>query len=500
MVGISQLVGHDPRGPPGGDDHRARRRRAAHGAPPGRRAPARGGRDAGLDHRHLHRQDRDAHPQRDDRDRRLPARRPRARGHRRRLRARGRVPATADAAIDPRATTALRALLEAAVAVQRRPAQRPRRRRAGWRPLGDPTEVALLTLAIKGGIDPDELRGALPAARRDPVRSRRQDDGHAARRRPAARASSSRARPRSCSTCAALRRADGTVTLDDERGARRGAPSAWPRARCACSPSRSSTTPRSTATPASPPSRAARTLLGLVGQIDPPRPEVAGRRRALPRGRHPAGHGDRRPQGHRPRHRADARHRARRATRRSTGASSSRCPTPSWRERIDGISVFARVHPAQKLRIVEAYQKRGRGRGHDRRRRQRRARAGHGRRRRGHGHHRHRGGQGGREDRHRRRQLRHHRRRRRGRARRLPQHQEGHAAAVLDLGRRGRSCCCSRCCSATRRRSRRCRSSGTTSSPRASITVNLVMEPAEGDEMRRPPDPPRRAAADAHRC
>ncbi len=49
-------------------------------------------------------------------------------------------------------------------------------------------------------------------------------------------------------------------------------------------------------------------------------------------------------------------------------------PEQDLRHDLDRISVFARVHPAQKLRIVEAFQSRENGRRHDRRRRERRAR------------------------------------------------------------------------------------------------------------------------------
>ena len=52
-------------------------------------------------------------------------------------------------------------------------------------------------------------------------------------------------------------------------------PSVWPHARCACSRSPSwSTTRRSTRGPASPRCTGGRALLGLVGQIDPPRDEA----------------------------------------------------------------------------------------------------------------------------------------------------------------------------------------------------------------------------------
>jgi Ca2+-transporting ATPase len=100
------------------------------------------------------------------------------------------------------------------------------------------------------------------------------------------------------------------------------------------------------------------TLLGLVGQIDPPRPEVAdavaecgaaGIRPVMVTGDHKA---------------------TGLAVARSLGIARDGDLALDGRElqalsdaelalRLDRVSVFARVHPAQKLRIVDAYQRRG---------------------------------------------------------------------------------------------------------------------------------------------
>ena len=60
LAAVSLAVAAIPEGLPGDRDDRARRRRPADG-PPARSDPeAAGGRDAGIDNRHLHRQDRNA--------------------------------------------------------------------------------------------------------------------------------------------------------------------------------------------------------------------------------------------------------------------------------------------------------------------------------------------------------------------------------------------------------------------------------------------------------
>jgi magnesium-transporting ATPase (P-type) len=99
------------------------------------------------------------------------------------------------------------------------------------------------------------------------------------------------------------------------------------------------------------------TLLGVVGQIDPPRPEVkdavercreAGIRPVMVTGDHKAtGHAIARALGI-----------ARDGDAAVDGRELEAMSDAELAERIDDIAVFARVHPAQKLRIVDAYQKR----------------------------------------------------------------------------------------------------------------------------------------------
>ena len=56
----------------------------------------------------------------------------------------------------------LRALIEAAALCNDAQLIAPDNQENRWRTLGDPTEAALLTLALKGGIDPESLRREWP--------------------------------------------------------------------------------------------------------------------------------------------------------------------------------------------------------------------------------------------------------------------------------------------------------------------------------------------------
>ena len=146
-------------------------------------------------------------------------------------------------------------------------------------------------------------------------------------------------------------------------------------------------------------------FLGLIGMIDPPREEAkeavarakgAGIRPIMITGDHPktaaviaaelgiAADG-----------------------RAVTGAELEKMSDEALDRTVREVSVYARVNPEHKLRIVKALQRDGMIGRDDRRRRQRRARAEDRRHRRGHGHHRHRRLQGSRRHGARRRQLRH---------------------------------------------------------------------------------------------
>ena len=306
MIGISQLVGMIPEGLPVamtialavGVQRMARRRAVV------RRLAA--VETLGSTTVICTRQDRHADAQRDDRDRALPARTAESST----VTGAGYAPEGAFLAgrrarsIRERRSDAAARCSRPACCATTRSSHGPSDAEPRWRPIGDPTEVALLTLGDQGRRRP-RRRCARAAPRRaeipfDPAAQMMATQHEHARRLAA---SSSRARPRSCSSCA-RGGASGTATRSRStttaRRAMRDAAERMARARAARARGRRRRAmARSTDARASPRFAGRATLLGLVGQIDPPRPEVTRRGRALSRGRDPAGHGDRRPQGDR---------------------------------------------------------------------------------------------------------------------------------------------------------------------------------------------------------
>jgi Ca2+-transporting ATPase len=250
---------------------------------------------------------------------------------------------------DASADAALRELLEAAVLCNDAQLRGPGAAGEGWQPIGDPTEAALLALGIKGGLLPDELRGRRPRRAEIPFD-------------PAAK------------MMATQHEADGAshvivkgapeVVLDlcaagdaARERAREAAEAMAARALRVLAFARIETAAIDGRTGFDAFRRRAR-LLGLVGQIDPPRPEVrdavarcrdAGVRPVMVTGDHRAtgraialelgiaGPGDAAVDGRELEAMSDA----------------------ELVERVASIAVFARVHPAQKLRIVAAHRSRG---------------------------------------------------------------------------------------------------------------------------------------------
>ena len=238
---------------------------------------------------------------------------------------------------------AVRALLEAAALCNDAQLVPPDATDSRWRPLGDPTEAALLTLALKGCVDLDALRRQHPRRAEIPFDSGPKmmatQHGHGPRGRvcikgaPEAVAALCGNAPRDVEAVAAAMAARALrvlavaevadCALDDSAGFAQfqGRP----------------------------------TFLGLLGQMDPPRDEVraavtacqrAGIRPVMVTGDHKAtGLAVARALGI-----------ARDGDLAVDGRELEQMPEQDLRHDLGRISVFARVHPAQKLRIVEAFQ------------------------------------------------------------------------------------------------------------------------------------------------
>jgi len=252
--------------------------------------------------------------------------------------------------VDP-AETPLRELLLAAALCNDAELLPPQAERGAWTVLGDPTEGALLVLARKAGIELDGLRHAAPREAELPFDSdtklmaTRHRFADAPRRVlikgapeavlrlcPPEQDTLSHAARAAAETLAAqaLRVLAFALVDDDALDATAGFEALRGRAR----------------------------LLGLVGQIDPPRQEakvavakcqVAGIRTVMVTGDHKlTGLAIARELGI-----------AREGDRAVDGPELERMGEVELRNELPGIAVFARVQPAQKLRIVEALQARG---------------------------------------------------------------------------------------------------------------------------------------------
>src|SRR5512133_3331131 len=227
-----------------------------------------------------------------------------------------------------------------------------------WRALGDPTEAALLSLARKGAVDADALRAACPRVGELPfdAAARLMATTHGG---PDGGRTVVKGAPEAVlALCASVLTGDGVRPLGEAAN----------RAVLAASEAMANDALRVLAVACSGPlpldgagfeSLAGKlTFLGLVGQLDPPRPEAAaavaecreaGIRAVMVTGDHRAtglavarALGMAGPEG-----------------RALDGRELERLPEAELATAVADVSVFARVAPAQKLRIVEALQRNG---------------------------------------------------------------------------------------------------------------------------------------------
>lgn len=251
--------------------------------------------------------------------------------------------------ITVQADAALRALLEACVLCNDAQVVPPAGTETRWRALGDPTEAALLTVAFKGCVEPDKLRHEWPRRAELPFDSDTKlmatQHGHG----PVGRVLIKGAPERLLALC-------DPATLD--RAAMEQAAEAMARdaLRVLAVAEVADATLDEAAGFAAFQGRAR--FLGLIGQMDPPREEVrdavanclrAGVRPIMVTGDHKAtGLAIAQTLGI-----------ARAGDLALDGNELEAMPEHELRARLPRISVFARVHPAQKLRIVEALQSQG---------------------------------------------------------------------------------------------------------------------------------------------
>jgi magnesium-transporting ATPase (P-type) len=227
----------------------------------------------------------------------------------------------------------------------------PPQQGAGWTAVGDPTEAALLTLALKGGVDPDVSRRAHPRAAEWPF-----DSGVKLMATRHALPGFARKVLIKGAPEAVLRLCSGAPAVLHDAARARAEAMAGQALRVLAFASVDDDALDAAASFDVLAGRAR--LLGLVGQIDPPREEVraavadcrgAGIRPVMVTGDHKlTGLAIARALGI-----------ARERDRAVDGAELERMGEADLRDALPRIAVFARVQPAQKLRIVEALQSRG---------------------------------------------------------------------------------------------------------------------------------------------
>jgi len=259
--------------------------------------------------------------------------------------------------LDAGRDAALVELLEAVALCNDAQVVAPDEHEPAWRALGDPTEAALVTLALKGGVTPARLAERMPRRAElpfDPA-AKMMATQHAAPSGPVVFVKGApEAIEELCARVGERRASFGAAERADLQAAADAMASRALRLLAIARVDGVELDARAGFAAL----RARATLLGLVGQIDPPRPEVAdavracgdaGIRPVMVTGDHKAtGLAVARTLGI-----------ARDGDLAVDGRELEALSDAELAERLDRISVFARVHPAQKLRIVGAYQARG---------------------------------------------------------------------------------------------------------------------------------------------
>jgi Ca2+-transporting ATPase len=264
-----------------------------------------------------------------------------------------------DAAVSLDAAPDLRRLLEVVTLCNDAQVLGPDDHDLRWRIVGDPTEAALVTLAIKAGLAPDAIRAAQPRQAEIPFDSgiKMMATQHATSSRTCVLLKG--AAESILALCASVRVGEGVTPLGE---ARKNEIRAIVEAMAARALRVLAVAEVDDAEIDGhlgiEPFRGRATLLGLVGQIDPPRTEAAaavatcqaaGIRPVMVTGDHKGtGLAVARALGI-----------ARDGDQAVDGVELEAMTDDALASQIDRIRVFARVHPAQKLRIVEAYQRRG---------------------------------------------------------------------------------------------------------------------------------------------
>jgi len=264
------------------------------------------------------------------------------------------------AALDPLADGAVGELLQAALLCNDAELEGTDEAGLRWKPLGDPTEVALVTLAVKAGLVPAQVRDRFARRAELPFDAGAKMMATQHEGPEGAFVVLKGAPEEVLELCAFAREAGGGAALLEGDARERVRAGAEAMARRALRVLALAVVPGGDIDGATGFSafRGRAVLLGLVGQVDPPRPEVAEAvRRCVGAGIRPVVvTGDHKVTGL--------------AVARELGIAQETDAAVDGREleamsdaelarRLDGISVFARVHPAQKLRIVEAFQRQG---------------------------------------------------------------------------------------------------------------------------------------------